>query len=298
MSSFSTKTTHKTPYPALSPTLPQHSQAGQTVVITGGGSGIGFAITRAFVQAGAAKIIILGRRAGVLSEAIAKLQKEVPNFKGELQAVPCDISDAASVTAFWDGLEKAKTAVDVLVLNAAIVGYMGDIAATGNSNVWAAYESNVQANLRFAQLFFGNVDAVPNGRKKALIEISTIQVRDYSMPHMVAYGATKTAFTTLFQRIATQVPVEKVQMVSIDPGFIPTPGSLNALGGGHNIDSSLWDDVNLAGQFVVWATTPAATAFHGRFVEAHWDIEELQSAEVKERLANESKLLLLGVNGI
>src|SRR4051812_3096366 len=71
-----TKITHHSPYPTISPTRPELSQAGKTVFITGGGTGVGFAIAKGFILASAATVIINGRRADVLEAAGAKLQNE------------------------------------------------------------------------------------------------------------------------------------------------------------------------------------------------------------------------------
>lgn len=67
-----TKTDHRKPYPAIDPSKPSLSAAGKNVLVTGGATGIGFAIAREFAIAGAASIVIVGRRADVLEEATRK----------------------------------------------------------------------------------------------------------------------------------------------------------------------------------------------------------------------------------
>ncbi|KAF4826565.1 hypothetical protein CGCTS75_v008959 [Colletotrichum tropicale] len=52
------KTYHKEPYAAISPRLPELSQQDNTVLITGGSEGIGFAIAKAFIEASAKEIVI------------------------------------------------------------------------------------------------------------------------------------------------------------------------------------------------------------------------------------------------
>lgn len=56
-----TKTYRASPYPAISPTKPENNLTGQTVLITGGATGIGLASTKAFAAAGAARIILVSR---------------------------------------------------------------------------------------------------------------------------------------------------------------------------------------------------------------------------------------------
>jgi glycerate-2-kinase len=58
---------HKKPYQAIDPSLPALQQTGRTVIVTGGNSGIGYAIARSFVKANAARVVILGRPKDVVN---------------------------------------------------------------------------------------------------------------------------------------------------------------------------------------------------------------------------------------
>jgi len=46
------------------------------ILITGGGTGVGFSIARSFIKASAATVIIIGRRADVIATAVDNLEKE------------------------------------------------------------------------------------------------------------------------------------------------------------------------------------------------------------------------------
>jgi NAD(P)-dependent dehydrogenase (short-subunit alcohol dehydrogenase family) len=83
----------------------QGSVAVRHVVITGGGTGIGYAVAEAFAADGD-DVTITGRRSEVLDEVGARLGA---------RAVAFDASDPAAVTAALDTLPEA---VDVLVNNA------------------------------------------------------------------------------------------------------------------------------------------------------------------------------------
>lgn len=60
-----TKIFHHEPYDEISPSRPDLSVKGKSVIITGGGTGIGKAIAKAYAQAGASSIAIIGRRGDI-----------------------------------------------------------------------------------------------------------------------------------------------------------------------------------------------------------------------------------------
>src|SRR4051812_18992416 len=66
--------------------------AGKTAFVTGGASGIGLALGRAFAQAGM-KVMLADIEATALQAAVKSLQELAPNVRGTL----CDVADAASV---------------------------------------------------------------------------------------------------------------------------------------------------------------------------------------------------------
>lgn len=156
MSLPSLKQYHRKPYTAISPSRPELSQAGNTVVVTGGNSGIGYAIARSFVEASAKHVIILGRRREVVKSAAEKLSKEADGFGSStvVEGKVCDISSLESTAAFWTHLQNNGIHVDVLVLNAAAGGNTAPILASGLSNVWADYEANVRSAMDFAERFY------------------------------------------------------------------------------------------------------------------------------------------------
>ena len=88
--------------------------AGKRILITGGGTGLGFAIGRRYLELGAA-LAICGRREQVLADAAAQLIRETG---GKVSAHPCDIRDAAAVEAMLDAIWEDGP-LDGLVNNAA-----------------------------------------------------------------------------------------------------------------------------------------------------------------------------------
>ncbi|KAK1092522.1 hypothetical protein LTR48_004178, partial [Friedmanniomyces endolithicus] len=69
---------HDKTYPAIDPKRPELSAKGKTIVISGGGSGIGRGIAQAFALAGASAIAILGRRQALLEETKLLIASKLP----------------------------------------------------------------------------------------------------------------------------------------------------------------------------------------------------------------------------
>lgn len=160
------KTYHDEPYPAISPLRPELSQKGQTVLVTGGAQGIGFSLSKAFAQAGAATIIIVSRSPQTIESGIKKIKQEVPGYTGNLVAKTCDVGDPASTKQLWESLNKEGLLVDVLVLNAAASGTMGPLVDTDLDVIWREFNLNVRGNIDFVQRFVAQIRAKPNGHKK------------------------------------------------------------------------------------------------------------------------------------
>lgn len=148
----SVPTRHKTPYPGISPLRPELSQAGRTVLIAGGSTGIGFAIARGFVRAKASRVILLGRRADVLQASADKLNAERADKEATtVTGVACDIANLQDTAKLWDQLKAQGVIVDVLVLNAAVTGGAVPILESGLEKVWSIFEFNVRTLMDFTE---------------------------------------------------------------------------------------------------------------------------------------------------
>lgn len=149
------KAIHKSEYDAISPTRPELSQAGRTILITGGASGIGYFTAENFIRADAATIVIVGRQPEVLASARADLQKKASNLGKDtvIVAQVCDVSSRESVAGLWDRLAEEVIAVDVLVLNAAKVSESVPLLEVGVEELTAAFEANALGPYHLAQTF-------------------------------------------------------------------------------------------------------------------------------------------------
>lgn len=213
-----TKATHRTPYPGIDPLNPQLSkyQNGRSILITGGGAGIGLAISRAFVLASAARVIIIGRRPDVLNTAVSEFR--TLSNKTEILSRVCDITNPSDLKSLWSWLETCKISIDTLILNAGVT--QDTLSFLSNpEDVWKFFEGNVLANLRLTRSFLSQ------GSKtgKVLINISTAGIhQNPTHPGNASYNTTKLCFTAVLQPIADEVKWEECQIVSVHPGIIVT----------------------------------------------------------------------------
>ncbi|KAK4451986.1 NAD(P)-binding protein [Podospora aff. communis PSN243] len=286
-------TYHKKPYSAISPRRPGLSQKGKTVVVAGGSGGIGFSIAHAFVQAEASHVILLGRRDVVAQEAASDLSKEVIDGSDtKISAVSCDVTSLEDTEKLWNQFKDEGIFVDVLVMNAAVVGDTGPILESSLENVWTAFEANVRSLLDFARRLHGQ----DGDRPRCFINLTTTGIHNHWSETAVfpTYGLTKNSGTLLMQKIAQDTDPRKMQILSIHPGGIWTKMSKS-----HGVpdDSYDWDHEDLPGCFAVWAASEEARFLHGRWVAAHWDVDELKGRVAKE-LENDKTFGRIGVLGI
>lgn len=109
--------------------------AGNTILITGGGTGIGWAIAQRFLKAGST-VIICGRREDKLKEA----QSQFP----QLHTIVADVAIEADRVRLFEEVTRRFPALNVLVNNAGIQRRM---QLLGNDEPWSAHRQEIAINL-------------------------------------------------------------------------------------------------------------------------------------------------------
>ncbi len=102
------------PPPAGTSALSAGTYDGVTVVVTGGGTGLGKAIATEFARLGA-DLVILSRK----SEHLDAAQEALAGFGNRVEVIQCDIRDADAISAAFDQIEVTLGLPGVLVNNAA-----------------------------------------------------------------------------------------------------------------------------------------------------------------------------------
>jgi NAD(P)-dependent dehydrogenase (short-subunit alcohol dehydrogenase family) len=194
--------------------------AGKRILVTGGGSGLGAAMGRRFVELGA-ELIICGRRLELLEATAAQLRDD-PG--GKVGVVQCDIRDGSSVEAMMDAVWRVAP-LDVLVNNAAATF----IAQTERLSFRAA-DAVLAPTLHgamYCTLGAGRrwIEGGHKGVVLSILSTSTITGRAFTVPSAMA----KSAILAMTKSLAVEWGPKGVRTVAIAPGPFPTPGASGQL---------------------------------------------------------------------
>jgi 3-oxoacyl-[acyl-carrier protein] reductase len=182
---------------------------GRTVVVSGGGTGMGKAIAARFVADGG-QVVIVGRRAGVLAEAAGELAAGGP---GSVRWYAGDLSrpeDAERVAA------ELPDPVDVLVNNAGGIGSRS-ISGDGLAGVAACWQADYQANVLPVVLLTEALRARlrrPGGRVVTISSIAALRGGGGS------YSAAKAALLGWSYGLAAELGPEGVTVNVVAPGYV------------------------------------------------------------------------------
>ena len=194
--------------------------AGKRILITGGGSGLGAAMGRRFVELGA-ELIICGRRLELLQTTAARMQSDLG---GKVAAIRCDIRDGAAVDAMMDAIWR-DAPLDVLVNNAAATF----IAQTEQLSFRAA-DAILAPTLHgamYCTLGAGRrwIEAGHKGVVLSILSTSTITGRAFTVPSAMA----KSAILAMTKSLAVEWGPRGIRTVAIAPGAFPTAGASSQL---------------------------------------------------------------------
>jgi 3-oxoacyl-[acyl-carrier protein] reductase len=198
--------------------------AGASVLVTGGGRGIGrFLVDR--LDAESAQVCVLEK-----DEALCAELREAS--EGRIKAWTCDITDPEAVDAALQSVAESGIELDVLINNAGI------IHSEPLVNMLSRGE-RVHSRESWQQVMATNLDAVffvtsrtvdhmlAKRRKGVVISISSISAN--GNPGQSAYSAAKAGVNALTHTWAKELGGMGLRFAAIAPGFIDTPSTRAAL---------------------------------------------------------------------
>jgi len=190
--------------------------AGKRILVTGGGSGLGKAMARRFLELGAG-VAICGRRPSVLEETARELAEATG---GTITCHPVDIRDAAAVDAMIEGLWRDGP-LDALVNNAAgnFISPTEELSPRGFDAV---------AGIVFHGTFYVTHACgrrwLAGGHKGNILSILTTWIETGS-PYVVPSAMSKAGVAAMTRSLAVEWGRRGVRANAIAPGPFPTEGA-------------------------------------------------------------------------
>lgn len=185
-----------------------YSLDGRTALVTGGGTGIGFAIASCLAAAGA-KVLLAGRRADVLEKACAEIAGAEP--------VRLDLSDVDMVQ------DQARTAlqqqggIDILVNNAGNTLKKPFVEST-----IAEFDSVFDVHVRGALELTRAILPGQLERGSGSVIFTSSMTAFIGQPNVLGYTVAKTAISGVIRGLAAEVSAGGVRVNGVAPGWIDT----------------------------------------------------------------------------
>ncbi len=192
------------------------SLKGETALITGGGSGLGFGIARCFVKAGA-RVILVGRRLNVLQDAAKQLGPAA-------SCVSHDITAPTDAEKWMKGVARRYGPITILANNAGI-----HLKKAATETTTSEFNDILQTNVIAAFKLTRAVLPDMMERKHGNILFTASMASLFGIPRVVAYAAAKSAYLGMVRTLATELSASGIRVNAVAPGWIDSAMMRNAL---------------------------------------------------------------------
>ncbi|HET9281548.1 MAG TPA: SDR family NAD(P)-dependent oxidoreductase [Candidatus Angelobacter sp.] len=191
--------------------MPETKPQPKTVVITGGGSGIGLALARVFSHSGYS-VVISGRDSNRLQAAADQLGKANAN----VQAISCDVRDPVSVQKMFQQIAQRHSTLDVLINNAGVAHALTPVEQLLVETWKQVIDTNITGT------FLVTRAALPLMRAGSTIvnNLSIAAMRPFA--GMSAYNASKFGAMGFTQALREELREKGIRVLALLPGATNT----------------------------------------------------------------------------
>jgi 3-oxoacyl-[acyl-carrier protein] reductase len=267
---------------------------GRSALITGASMGLGLAIARAYVQAGA-NVVICARDSGPLKSALAELRGLAT--EGQIVAAETgDVSNPADVDRLVAASLEYVPQLHVLVNNAGIYGPKGAIDEVD----WDAWADAIRVNLLGSVLMARAV--LPHFKAHRYGKIVQLSGGGATapLPRISAYAASKAGVVRFAETLAEEVRDFGIDVNSIAPGALNTRLLDEVLEAGpEKVGRDFYErsvrqaaeggaSLDRGAELAVFLGSPVSDGITGKLISAVWDpwetlathLADLQSTDV------------------
>jgi NAD(P)-dependent dehydrogenase (short-subunit alcohol dehydrogenase family) len=185
------------------------SENSRRCVVTGGATGIGYAVAEQLIAEGH-EVCIVGRRAQALDSAIASLGRRC-------WAVPCDLGDEKAIVGLVAAVVDRWSGLDGLVNNAGVAPM-----ATAEETTTETWDHTFAVNVRGPFVLVRELlPLLRAGVEPSVVNVSST-LAEKAIPGMAAYNASKAALNQLTRSLALEL-APTIRVNAVLPAVVDTP---------------------------------------------------------------------------
>ena len=187
---------------------------GRLALVTGASRGIGAAVAEALAAEGA-HVVLTARTA----EDLEQVEERIHAAGGSATIAPLDLTEAESIGRLAGAIAGRWEALDMLVLNAALLGQLGPVAQIDGKE----FSKVLTLNLLAQQALIAAFDPMLRQSEAGRVLAVTSSVGTSPRAYWGAYGASKAALETLALAYGQEVGnVTGIRVAIVDPGATAT----------------------------------------------------------------------------
>jgi NAD(P)-dependent dehydrogenase (short-subunit alcohol dehydrogenase family) len=192
--------------------------ATQTILVTGGGRGIGAATARLASTRGYAVAV------GYVSDARAAetLVREIRDAGGAAISVQADVSREDDVERLFAAVDRELGTLSALVNNAGVVAPVARVETMRQQRLRHVFETNVMGSILCAAQAVRRMSTARGGAGGNIVNVSSAAAKHGSPGEYVDYAASKGAIDTFTLGLAKEVAAEGIRVNAVRPGIIAT----------------------------------------------------------------------------
>jgi len=249
----------------------------RAAIVTGASQGLGLAIARAYVEAGAS-VAICARDANALAVAEKELRALATSGQ-RVFASTADVANEADVTSFVAAALREFGHIDILVNNAGVYGPLGALDAID----WAEWVRAIEINL-FGSILFCRA-LLPHFRENRYGKIVQLSGGGATnpLPRISAYAASKAAIVRFAETLAEEVRGDGIDVNAIAPGALNTRLLDEVLAAGpERVGANFYErslkqketggaGLDRGAELAVFLASAASDGITGKLISAVWD---------------------------
>jgi NAD(P)-dependent dehydrogenase (short-subunit alcohol dehydrogenase family) len=248
---------------------PIDSQSPRTVLVTGGGRGIGAATSWLCAQRGWAVAVSYAHDAAAAEALVARISAR----GGRAIAVQADVTDEPSLQAMFARIDAELPPLGGLVNNAGIVDVAARVDEMSAGRVARMFAVNVVGSFICAREAVRRMSTRFGGRGGAIVNLSSAASRLGAAGQYVDYAASKGAIDTFTLGLARELAAEGVRVNAVRPGIVET--EIHASGGQPDRARQLAPTLPMlrpgtadeVAQAIVWLLSDAASYTTGALLD-------------------------------